>query len=256
MNNKVVVCGIDTSKLKKLSATESLEYLKRIQNGDKLAREEFIACSMRLVLSVCKRFANTKINMDDLFQAGCIGLIKAVDNFDLKFGVCFATYSVPMIVGEIKRIIRCNNSLKVARSIRDNAYLILQERGKIEKEGLDPTIELISNRLKMATKEVAFTLDAISDTVSLYDPVFNKNGDEILLVDRICDEKNNDDKWTENVALSNAINGLNKREKEIIYLRYYVGKTQTEISQQVGISQAQVSRIEKEALKEIKNSIY
>ena len=256
MGQKVVICGIDTSRLKRLTAKESEELLLKIKDGDETSREKFILCNMRLVLSIIKRFPGCKVSADDLFQAGVIGLIKSVDNFDLSVGVRFSTYAVPMIIGEVKRIIRTNNSLRVSRSIRDTAYKVLQARTEIESEKDDTaTLGEIAERLKIAEKEVVYALDAISDPVSLYDPVYNKSGDELLLMDQIGDEKNTDERWTENVALENAVSRLCDREKSILYKRYYEGKTQTEISEEIGLSQAQVSRLEKNALKTIKNQI-
>ena len=241
--NKVVICGINTSTLPKIA------------NGNEQAREQFIVANMRLVLSVIKRFWAKKISCDDVFQAGCIGLIKAIDNFDLKFDVKFSTYAVPLIIGEIKRHLRDGNSLRISRSIRDTAYQVLKTRGELEKECLEPTLEQIANKMQVAVSEVVYALDAISDTVSIYEPVYDKAGDTLLLLDRLSDDRNTDEKWTELVALDNAMSTLNQREKTIIYLRYFVGKTQTEISKLIGMSQAQVSRLEKTALQEIKNSI-
>ncbi len=253
--SKVVICGIDTGTLPKITQAESLEMLKEIKGGSQEAREKFIVCNMRLVLSVIRRFKLKSSNPDDVFQAGCIGLIKAIDNFDLSVGVKFSTYAVPMIIGEVKRFIRDVNSMRISRSIRDTAYRVLQTRNQLEKEDEQVTFEKIAERMNTPLKEVVYAMDAISDTVSLFDPVYNKNGDELLLVDQIGDEKNTEERWTEKVALQSAIGLLGEREKKILYLRYYEGKTQTEISSEVGISQAQVSRLEKNALKEIKNSI-
>lgn len=255
MGGKVVVCGINTSTLPKLTAKQSHDYLVKIKEGDKKAREEFIVGSMRLVLSICKRFNHTKANMDDLFQAGMIGLIKAVDNFDLEFGVSPSSYVVPMIIGEIKRYLKGGNSLRVARSIRDTAYQVLKTRNELEKQDKDSSIESIAIAMNKPIEEVVYSLDAISDTVSLFEPIYNNSGDELLLMDSIGDEKNNDENWTDKVALTSSLKNLNEREKKIIYLRYYEGKTQTEISEEVGISQAQVSRLEKTALKQIKSQI-
>lgn len=255
MNGKVVICGINTSTLPKLKEEQSVALLNKIACGDETAREEFIIANMRLVLSVIKRFWAKRANSDDIFQAGMIGLIKSVDNFDLKFNVRFSTYAVPMIIGEIKKHLRDVNSMRVARSIRDTAYHALQVRTELEEEGEEITLSKIAAKMNIAEKEVAYSLDAISDTVSLYDPVYNKNGDELLLVDQIGDEKNTEETWTENAAISSALNRLDEREKKIISLRYFEGKTQTEISEEVGISQAQVSRLEKNALKEIKSRI-
>lgn len=255
MSEKVLICGINTANLPKLKEKDAVKLLELIALGDSDAREKFIVANFRLVLSVIKRFWSHNECSDDLFQAGTIGLIKAVDNFDLSFGVKFSTYAVPMIIGEIKRHIKGGNSLRVARSIRDNAYLALKARGELEKRHEEATIENIAKEMNVAVKEVVYCLDAISDTVSLYDPVYSKNGEELLLVDQIGDEKNTDEKWVEEVAISSAIKSLNEREKNIIYLRYFEGKTQTEISEEVGISQAQVSRLEKTALSEIKEGL-
>lgn len=253
---KVDICGIDTSKLKRLSHRESQALLAKIKEGDKSARDDFTLANVRLVLSIIRRFPQSKISAEDMFQAGMIGLIKSVENFDLSVGVRFSTYAVPMIIGEIKRIMRTSNSLRVSRSIRDTAYRVLQARSEIEAEKDDvATMGEIAKRLSIAEKEVVYALDAIADPVSLYDPVYNKNGDELLLMDQIGDEKNTDDRWTENVALDCALQKLEDREKKIVYMRYYEGKTQTEISVEIGLSQAQVSRLEKSALKRIKNSI-
>lgn len=256
MNSKVVICGVNTSELPKISNEESINLLKEIANGNEEAREQFIVCNMRLVLSIIKRFWKSKANNDDIFQAGCIGLIKAIDNFNLKYEVQFSTYAVPMIIGEIKRFLRDGNSLRIARSIRDTAYQVLKTRGEIEKKDEEATMERIALEMNMKLSEVVYALDAISDTVSLYEPVYNnKSGDTLLLMDQIGDEKNTDERWTEKVAIENAMSMLEEREQSIIRLRYFEGKTQTEISEEVGISQAQVSRLEKNALKEIKNLI-
>ncbi len=251
--SKVVICGVDTSTLPRITDEASNELLTRIAQGDELAREQFIVCNMRLVLSIIKRFWAKKTNFDDVFQAGCIGLIKAIDNFDLSVGVKFSTYAVPMIIGEIKRHLRDGNSLRVSRSIRDTAYLALKTRAEIEKRDEEATMEKIADEMKVAVSEVVYALDAISDTVSLFEPVYNKSGDTLLLMDQISDDKNTDENWTEKVALDTAIERLDERERKIITLRYYEGKTQTEISEAVGISQAQVSRLEKTALKTVKS---
>lgn len=255
MSNKVVICGVNTATLPKLSEKETLVLLERAKAGDENAREEFIVANMRLVLSIIKRFWTKNKSSDDVFQAGCIGLIKAIDNFDLSVGVKFSTYAVPMIIGEIKRLLRDGNSMRVSRSIRDTAYQVLKTRGELEKEDKDASLENVALQMNVALSEVVYALDAISDTVSLYDPVYNKNGDELLLVDQIGDQKCTDESWTEKVAIENAMVRLADREKKIIYLRYYEGKTQTEISEEIGISQAQVSRLEKNALSEIKARI-
>lgn len=255
MLQKVVICGVDTSGLPLLSAKEQIELMEKLKAGDEAAREKFIVGNMRLVLSLVRRFWAKKANADDVFQAGCVGLIKAIDNFDISVGVKFSTYAVPMILGEIKRYLRDGNSLRVSRSIRDTAYQILKVREKLEEADEEVTYDRIASEMNIAVSEVAYALDAISDPVSLYEPVYNKSGDTLLLMDQIFDTKNNDEVWTEKAALYEAIGHLDGREKRILFLRYFEGKTQTEISREVGISQAQVSRLEKTALKRIKSSI-
>lgn len=255
MLQKVEICGVDTSGLPKLTAKENEELMKKLKAGDRAAREKFIVGNMRLVLSLVKRFWAKNANADDVFQAGCVGLIKTIDNFDLSVGVKFSTYAVPMIIGEIKRYLRDGNSLRVSRSIRDTAYRVLKVREAIEERDEEATIEKIAEEMQVAVSEVVYALDAISDPVSLYDPVYNKAGDTLLLMDQLCDEKNTDEIWTERVALGAAMEKLSEREKKILFLRYYEGKTQTEISGEVGISQAQVSRLEKNALNNIKLNI-
>lgn len=252
---KVEICGVDTSGLPKLSAKENEELMLRIKQGDKRAREEFIVGNMRLVLSLVKRFRIKNLGVDDVFQAGCVGLIKAIDGFDVSVGVKFSTYAVPMIVGEIKRYLRDGNSLRVSRSIRDTAYQVLKTREQIERRDEEATIAKIAEEMHVAEREVVYALDAISDPVSIYEPVYNKAGDTLLLMDQLADTKNTDEIWTEHVALGEAMAKLGEREKRILFLRYYEGKTQTEISKEVGISQAQVSRLEKNALEEIKLNI-
>jgi RNA polymerase sporulation-specific sigma factor len=255
MINKVVICGVDTSSLPKLSKEESLALLEKIKGGDKNAKNKFITANIRLVLSIIKRFPNTKISYDDMFQAGCVGLIKATQNFDLSFNVMFSTYAVPLIIGEIKRLIRGSNGVRVSRSIRDTAYNVLKTRSELEKTSDRVTSEMIADKLKVLESEVVYALDAISDNISLYDPVYNKEGEELLLLDKIEDSSENEEKWAENACLKNALDRLEDREKRILYMRYYEGKTQTEISSSVGLSQAQVSRIEKNALKVLKSKI-
>ncbi len=255
MLSKVVICGVDTSGLPKLSHKEQDELMRRLKAGDEKAREQFIVGNMRLVLSLVRRFWSKNANADDVFQAGCVGLIKAIDNFDLSVGVKFSTYAVPLIIGEIKRYLRDGNSLRVSRSIRDTAYKILKVREQLETEDDNVTYDKIAEKMNIAVSEVAYALDAISDPVSLYDPVYNKSGDELLLVDQIFDKKNNDEVWTERAALYEAIAKLDEREKSIVLLRYFEGKTQTEISSEVGISQAQVSRLEKSALGRLREEI-
>ncbi len=253
--NKVDICGINTSALPKICAKECAELIKDSRGGDRTARDKLILGNLRLVLSLIKKFSNSQVSADDLFQSGVVGLIKAVDNFDESFGVRFSTYAVPMISGELKRVVRSRNSLRVARSIRDTAYLVLKTRSELEENDAVSSAEEIAKKLKICEKEVVYALDAISDTVSIYDPVYNKQGDTIMLLDQIADEKNTDENWTEKICLEEAMASLNERERKIIYLRYYEGKTQTEISGEVGLSQAQISRLEKNALNEIKAKI-
>lgn len=254
--DKVNICGLNTRQLPKISAKECTELIKRMREGDKTAKDKLVTSNMRLVLSLIKRFTGTtQVEADDLFQAGTIGLIKAVDNFDLSVGVRFSTYAVPMILGEIKRTIRTRNSMRVARSIRDTAYKVLKARGELERDNEEVTNLMLAEKLDIKESEVAFALDAISDTVSIYDPVYNKAGDTVELLDQIADERMSEESWAENIALRGAIERLGEREKKILYLRYYEGRTQTEISSEIGLSQAQVSRIEKSALKEIKQKM-
>lgn len=255
MYDKVVICGVETAGLPKLTQKEQEELMLKLKAGDNEAREKFIVGNMRLVLSLVKRFWSKKANADDVFQVGCVGLIKAIDNFDVSVGVKFSTYAVPMILGEIKRYIRDGNSLRVSRSIRDTAYKILKVREKLEEDDEDVTYDKIASEMNVAVSEVAYALDAISDPVSLYDPVYDKQGDTLLLMDQLSDPKNNDETWTEQAALYEALSHLNDREKNVLFLRYFEGKTQTEISQRVGISQAQVSRLEKAALKRIRSDM-
>ena len=255
MQGKVEICGVNTSKLKVLKNEETMELLRRTKQGDMEAREKLINGNLRLVLSVIQKFTNRGENPDDLFQVGCVGLIKAIDGFDLNQPVRFSTYGVPMILGEIKRYLRDGNSLRVSRSIRDTAYKVLKTREKLEEEDKEATIEKIAEAMQVQQKEVVYALDAISDPVSLFDPVYNKAGDTLMLMDQIYDEKNNDEVWTEHAALSEAMGRLEERERKILFLRYFEGKTQTEISDEVGISQAQVSRLEKNAINAIRNDI-
>ncbi len=255
MLQKVVICGVETAGLPKLSAKENDALMRRLKAGDMGAREQFIIGNMRLVLSLVKRFWAKSANADDVFQAGCVGLIKAIDGFDLTFNVKFSTYAVPMILGEIKRFLRDGNSLRVSRSIRDTAYRILKVREGIEARDEEATIQKIAAEMQVQEREVVYALDAISDPVSLYEPVYNKSGDTLELMDQLCDETQSDEIWTERVALRDAIARLTEREQKILRLRYFEGKTQTEISREVGISQAQVSRLEKNAIGTLKQEI-
>ncbi len=254
-NKSVEICGINTSELPKINSSECSKLLQEMKNGSKDAKDKLILANMRLVLSVIKKFNGQSVSKDDLFQAGCIGLIKAATNFDLSVGVKFSTYAVPMIIGEVKRYLRTRNSMRVSRSIRDTAYKVLKTRNQLEREHEEATAAEIARRLDIREREVAYALDAISDTVSLYDPVYNKEGDTLLIMDQLADEFNTVERWTENAALENAMKDLGERERKIIYLRYYEGKTQTEISTEIGLSQAQVSRLEKNALSLIKSKI-
>ena len=255
MLQKVEICGVNTSGLPLLTAKESDELMRKLKEGDTEARDRFIVGNMRLVLSLVKRFWSKNANADDVFQAGCVGLLKAIDGFDPNLGVRFSTYGVPMILGEIKRFLRDGNSLRGSRSIRDTAYKVFKARESIEGRDEEATIEKIAEEMNVQEKEVVYALDAISDPVSLFDPVYNKSGDALLLMDQIYDEKNNDEVWTEHAALSEAMSHLAERERKILFLRYFEGKTQTEISDEVGISQAQVSRLEKNAIKAIRSDI-
>jgi len=256
MAKKVDICGVDTSTLPKLKAQEVAELMKKHKNGDKEAKKMFIYSNMRLVLSVVKRFSSKKENVDDVFQVGCVGLIKAMDNFDENFGVKFSTYAVPMIIGEIRRYLRDNSTVRVSRNLRDIAYKALQARDKLsENMPDDPTIDEIAVEANLTTREVLDALDAISEPVSLYDPIYNDSSESMMVMDQIKDNKNSSEEFIEHVALKDALNKLDKREKQILQLRYFLGKTQVEISQSVGISQAQVSRLEKNALEEIKKSL-
>ena len=249
--NRVEICGVNTSKLKVLKEKEKTELLRRMHSGDRSARDELINGNLRLVLSVVQRFTNRGENPDDLFQVGCIGLIKAIDNFDINQNVRFSTYAVPMIIGEIRRYLRDNNSLRVSRSIRDVAYHAMQEKEKlVVKLGRDPTIEEIAKAMNMKKEEIVLALEAIVEPVSLYEPVFSDGGDTIYVLDQVGD--NNDDRnWLDEIALKESIKNLNEREKHILSLRFMQGKTQMEVSEEIGISQAQVSRLEKGALRRI-----
>ncbi len=252
--NKVVICGVDTSKLKVLKEDKKVELLKKTRSGDIKARDELINGNLKLVLSVIQRFTNRGEPLDDLFQVGCIGLIKAIDNFDVDLGVRFSTYAVPMIIGEVRRYLRDNNAIRVSRSLRDTAYKAIQAREKLSNElDREPTIEEISDELQMKKEDVVISLEAIVDPVSLYEPVYNDGGEAIFVMDQIGD-RNTADSWMDEILLCDAIRGLSDREKRILNLRFMLGRTQTEVAKEVGISQAQVSRLEKGALKKIKSS--
>lgn len=256
MANKVAVTGVNTAKLPKLSNNDLMALLKRVKQGDELARDEFLLANMRLVLSVVQRFGGKKDKADDMFQVGYVGLIKAMNNFNMDLNVRFSTYAVPMIIGEIRRFLRDNNSIRVSRSLRDTAYRALQSRQKLSSSGdYDPTIDEIAADMNEDVKDVAFALDAISDTISLSEPVFNNGSETVRIMDQVADTKNDIDSLLERFALNEAINKLSPKERKILMMRYYIGKTQIEVSEEVGISQAQVSRLEKNALEHIRKKI-
>lgn len=256
MQNKVEICGVNTSKLKVLKNDETQALLLRAKQGDMKAREELIAGNLRLVLSVIQRFANRGENADDLFQVGCIGLIKAIDNFNTDLDVRFSTYGVPMIVGEIRRYLRDNSTMRVSRAMRDTAYKVLQAKeAYMAEHQREPTVDEIARMLELKREDVVFALDAIVDPVSLYEPVYDNGGDAICVMDQVRDTKNTDESWTERIALKDALKLLDERERRILSLRFYEGKTQMEVSREVGISQAQVSRLEKGAINTIKKHI-
>jgi len=256
MINKVEICGVNTSKLKVLSNEEKAVLMERIKAGDSSAREEFINGNLRLVLSIIQRFYNRGEQADDLFQVGCIGLIKAIDNFDVSHGVLFSTYAVPMIIGEIRRHLRDNNSIRVSRSLRDIAYKALQAKEKLVTENSkEPTIEEIAKEIGVPKEDITHALEAIQDPVSLYEPVYNDGADSLYIVDQVKDKKNIDENWIEDISISEAMKKLNIREKVIINKRFFDGKTQMEVADEIGISQAQVSRLEKNALLKMKKNI-
>ena len=252
--NKVEICGINTSKLPVLTNDEKEQLFLRIKQGDRQARETYIKGNLRLVLSVIKRFTNSNENADDLFQIGCIGLMKAIDNFDISLGVKFSTYAVPMIIGEIRRYLRDNNSIRVSRSLRDTAYKAIYARETYIKKNLrEPTITEIAEEIGLEKEDSVYALDAIQSPMSLFEPVYTDGGDTLYVMDQISDKKNKEENWVQDLALQDAINRLNPREKHIIKLRFFEGRTQMEVAAEIGISQAQVSRLEKSALKSMKN---
>lgn len=253
---KVEICGVNTAKLPLLKNEEKEALFQRVLEGDKAAREEYIKGNLRLVLSVIKRFSSSDENVDDLFQIGCIGLIKAIDNFDISQGVKFSTYAVPMIVGEIRRYLRDNSSIRVSRSLRDIAYKAIYARDTLTKKNQkEPTIEEIAAEVGMSKEEIVYAMDAIQSPVSLYEPVYSEGGDTLCVMDQISDKKNREDTWIEELSLSQAMKKLNEREKRIIQMRFYEGKTQMEVADEISISQAQVSRLEKSALRNLKNQL-
>ena len=256
VQGKVEICGVNTAKLKVLKSEESLELLRRTREGDQQAREELISGNLRLVLSVIQRFSGRGENVDDLFQVGCIGLIKAIDNFDVNMDVRFSTYGVPMIIGEIRRYLRDNSAMRVSRSMRDTAYRVLQAKEAYQAEHQrEPTVDQIAQRLGLKREDVVMALDAVVEPVSLFEPIYSDGGDTVCVMDQVRDKKNTDEAWLEHIALEDAISKLTEREQRILALRFFQGKTQTEVSAEVGISQAQVSRLEKNALKQIKKEL-
>lgn len=255
MYNKVEICGVNTSSLKVLSEADKMRLLREMRAGSKSARDELVNGNLRLVLSVIQRFSGRGENPDDLFQVGCIGLIKAIDNFNVELDVRFSTYAVPMIIGEIRRYLRDNNAIRISRSMRDTAYRAMQVKERLTAERQsEPTIEEISKELEMPREEVVLALEAIVDPVSLYEPVYSDGGDTIYVMDQVGD-RNDDKNWLDELVLKDAIRSLSRREKKILNLRFFRGMTQMEVSQEIGISQAQVSRLEKGALERIKKQL-
>ena len=256
MHNKVEICGVNTARLKVLKNEETQALLLRVKQGDMQAREQLIAGNLRLVLSVIQRFTNRGENVDDLFQVGCIGLIKAIDNFNTELDVRFSTYGVPMIIGEIRRYLRDNSALRVSRAMRDTAYKVLQAKeAYISEHQREPTLDQIAQLLDIKREDVVFALDAITTPVSLYEPVYSDSGDTLCVMDQVKDTKNTDERWLEHLALKDAMDRLTERERHILDLRFYQGRTQMEVSGEIGISQAQVSRLEKNALEQIRRSM-
>ena len=254
VQGKVEICGVNTAKLPLLKAADKEALFAKIREGDTAARETYIEGNLRLVLSVIKRFSGSAENVDDLFQIGCIGLIKSIDNFDPSLMVKFSTYAVPMIVGEIRRYLRDNSAMRVSRSLRDTAYKAIYAReGYMKKNLREPTINEIASEIGIAKEEIVYAMDAIQTPVSLFDPVYTEGGDSLYVMDQISDKKNKEENWVESISLREAVERLGERERHIIKLRFYEGKTQMEVANEVGISQAQVSRLEKGALKAMRN---
>ena len=252
--NKVELCGVNTSRLPVLNAEEKETLLKKAREGDAAARERYIQGNLRLVLSVIKRFSNSSENADDLFQIGCIGLIKAIDNFDTTLNVRFSTYAVPMIIGEIRRYLRDNNAIRVSRSLRDTAYRAICARELYLKQNQkEPSIEEIAAEIGIGKEDIVYALDAIQSPMSLYEPVYTEGGDTLYIMDQLSDKKNKEENWVQNLALQDAVARLNERERQIIRMRFYEGQTQMEVAREIGISQAQVSRLEKSALRSMRN---
>ena len=256
MLGKVEICGVNTAKLPTLTAAETDALLRRAKDGDSAAREKLVEGNLRLVLSVLQRFAGRGENADDLFQVGCVGLLKAIDNFDISQNVRFSTYGVPMIIGEIRRYLRDNSAIRVSRSMRDTAYRVLQAREALQREQQrEPTVEQIARELDIPREEVVFAMDAVCDPVSLFEPIYSDSGDAVCVMDQVRDKRNTDEDWLEQIALKEAMSRLSARERLILALRYSDGKTQMEVSGEIGISQAQVSRLEKNAIKSIKKNM-
>ena len=256
MQAKVEICGVNTAQLPVLKGSETRRLLEKAHNGDQTAREQLISGNLRLVLSVVQKFANRGECMDDLFQVGCIGLIKAIDNFDRSLDVKFSTYAVPMILGEVRRYLRDNNSIRVSRSLRDTAYKAMQVKERLTTQNLrEPTVEEIAKELDIPKEEVVFALDAIVAPVSLYEPIYSDGGDAICVIDQVSDTKNTDEHWLEQIVLKEAISRLSPREQHILNLRFFEGRTQMEVADEIHISQAQVSRLEKSALERIRKQI-
>ena len=256
MQHKVELSGVNTARLKVLKNEETQALLRRAKAGDRAAREELIAGNLRLVLSVIQRFSNRGESADDLFQVGCIGLIKAIDNFNTDLDVKFSTYGVPMIVGEIRRYLRDNSAMRVSRAMRDTAYKVLQAKeAYVAKHQREPSVEEIARELGIRREEVVFALDAILEPVSLYEPVYSDSGDTLCVMDQVRDQKNDDEMWVERIALKEAVAHLTERERKILSMRFFQGKTQMEVSAEIGISQAQVSRLEKNALRQIRKEL-
>ena len=256
MLGKVEICGVNTAKLPTLTAAETEALLRRAKDGDSAAREKLVEGNLRLVLSVLQRFSGRGENADDLFQVGCVGLLKAIDNFDISQNVRFSTYGVPMIAGEIRRYLRDNSAIRVSRSMRDTAYRVLQAREKLQREQQrEPTVEQIARELDIPREEVVFAMDAVCDPVSLFEPIYSDSGDAVCVMDQVRDSRNTDEDWLEQIALKDAMEQLNARERMILALRFCDGKTQMEGSTEIGISQAQVSRLEKNAIRNIKKNM-
>lgn len=254
--HKVEIVNVNTANIKVLSSEEMVELFQKYQNGDQNAKEKLINGNLKLVLSILRKYNNRTENMDDLFQVGCIGLIKAIDNFDLSFDVKFSTYACPMILGEVKRFLRDNSSVRVARSIKDTAYKILKEKEELTKKlGYEPSNQLLAQKLGIKEIEIASSLDALKDTISMYEPIYNDGGDTIYLVDQLEDKKNTSSKMETTMMLKDAVKHLKDREKYIIIERYFIGRTQMELASEIGISQAQISRLEKSGLENIKKMI-